>query len=129
MPFERAFDEEGNIDWTMDGVAGENDSVHDHWVEGVGNDTITDFNADDGDRIVIKGHTVRIEVEQLDSDDEDEEADYTLISLFSDQGGNGGAHDGDALGTITVLDALLTEDDISVDAGVYYAVDQLEGWA
>jgi hypothetical protein len=69
-------------------------------------------------------------VEHLDSPfDDDAEVDYTVISIFSDQGGNGGAHDGDALGTITVWNAVLTADDIAVDAGVYHAIDQLEGWA
>jgi Ca2+-binding RTX toxin-like protein len=123
-------DEDGVIDWTGSGIAGENDNVHDHWVEGVGNDVVYDFNADEGDQIVIEGHTTRIEIEHFDSTfDDDDEVDYTVISLFSDQGGNGGAHDGDALGTITVWDAVLTEADISVDAGVFHAVDQLEGWA
>jgi len=123
-------DDEGNVDWTGNGVAGENDNVHDHWVEGIGDDIVYDFNADEGDQIVIEGHTARIEIEHFDSTfDDDEEVDYTVISIFSDQGGNGGAHDGDALGTITVWDAVLTEDDITVDAGVFHAVDQLEGWA
>ena len=122
-------DENGVVDWTGNGVAGENNNVHDHWVEGVGNEQIYDFDAEEGDTIRIEGHTARIEVETFDSTfDDDEEDDYTVIYIFSDQGG-AGAHDGDALGTITVWDAVLTADDIEVDAGVFHAVDQLEGWA
>src|SRR4051794_5603510 len=33
---------DGTIDWH--GVSGENNNVHDHWVEGFGNDVIRDFN-------------------------------------------------------------------------------------
>jgi trimeric autotransporter adhesin len=36
-------DANGVIDYA--GVAGENNNVHDHWVDGIGNDVITDFNA------------------------------------------------------------------------------------
>jgi len=123
-------DENGVIDWTGTGVAGENDNVHDHWVDGIGNDIIYDFNAAEGDQIRIEGHTARIEIEHFDSTfDDDDDVDYTVISIYSDQGGNGGAHDGDALGTITVWDAVLTADDIAVDAGVFHAIDQLEGWS
>ena len=33
---------DGTIDWA--GVTGENDNVHDHWLDGFGNDVIRDFN-------------------------------------------------------------------------------------
>ena len=46
----------GQINWR--GVAGENNNVHDHWVESIGNDVITDYSNQDGDKIVIRGHTV-----------------------------------------------------------------------
>ena len=32
---------DGSVNWRA--VAGENDNVHDHWVEGFGNDTIADY--------------------------------------------------------------------------------------
>ena len=50
--------DDGTIRWA--GVAGENDKLHDHWVETLGNDVITDFNRAEGDRIVIEGHTTQI---------------------------------------------------------------------
>ena len=34
---------DGTINWGMNGVAGENDNVHDHWVDGIGHDVIWDF--------------------------------------------------------------------------------------
>lgn len=107
----------GRIDWM--GVAGENDNVHDHWVDSIGNDTITDFSMDDGDTIIIRGHTTNAIVGQIDEDD-DGIMDYSVISLYSNQGANGGAHDGDQLGTITVYGDLITLDDITVDAGVAF---------
>ena len=33
----------GKVNWKK--VAHENDNVHDHWVDGIGNDTILDFNS------------------------------------------------------------------------------------
>ena len=42
-------------------IAGENGSVHDHWVDSIGDDIILDFNKSEGDKIEIKGHTVKVE--------------------------------------------------------------------
>lgn len=118
--------ETGRVDWRA--VAKENDNVHDHWVEGIGNDVITDYSAEEGDTIVISGHTVSVDISYGDSDDDGID-DYTLLTLSSDQSANGGgAHDGDALGTITVLDAILTEEDIVVRPGGFAAVDRLDTW-
>lgn len=89
---------DGSVDWSD--VAGENDNVHDHWVEGIGADVITDFS--EGDLIRIEGHTTYA----YDLDKADYDGDGTRdsrIFLKSIQR-NGGAHDGDFLGTITVLD-------------------------
>ena len=53
--------DDGTINWGMNGVAGENDNeVHDHWVDGFGNDVITDFNREEGDKIRIEGHTTEV---------------------------------------------------------------------
>ena len=84
------------------------------------------------DKIVIRGHTVDASVEQID-EDRDGQADYSLITLTSNQGGNGGAHDGDHLGTITVYGDLITEDDLAVDNmaffGAFNTLDQyLDGF-
>jgi hypothetical protein len=118
-------DENGVIDWM--GVAGENDNVHDHWVDSIGHEVITDFSFADGDSIVIRGHTTNASVTQIDADG-DGTMDYSLITLVSNQGG-AGAHDGDQLGTITVYGDLITIDDITVNAGVafgaYRTIDDL----
>jgi Ca2+-binding RTX toxin-like protein len=118
--------EDGSIKWK--GVAGENDNVHDHWVEGIGDDVITDFDASEGDTIVIPGHTADASISYGDSDGDGED-DYTLITLTSNQGGMGvvgGAHDGDPLGTITVEGAILTLDDIDVFPGSLAGIDRIE---
>ncbi|MCI5077751.1 calcium-binding protein [Oricola sp.] len=115
----------GTINWR--GVAGENDNVHDHWVEGIGNDVITDYSKQDGDKIVIRGHTV--EIAEI-TYGEDDGGDYSLIQLRSQQGDNGGAHDEDLLGTIKVYGDTVTVDDVTVQAaGVFDGVDQLDAIA
>jgi len=117
-------DEEGRVDWQ--GVAGENGNVHDHWVDAIGNDVITDFSLADGDRIEIAGHTVEVAaVETVEG--AGGEPGYTVIHLISQQGDGGGAHDEDALGTITVYGDPVSEDDLSVDAGVYYGAYEFLG--
>jgi Ca2+-binding RTX toxin-like protein len=121
----------GQIDWV--GVTGENNNVHDHWVEAIGNDTIFDFESgadgDHADHIMIEGHTVTYSIEYRDtvSDaDTDTDVDYTVITLRSDQGA-AGAHDEDILGTITVYGDLVDEDDIHLHDHVYYGINMLEG--
>jgi len=100
----------GVINWR--GVAGQNDNTHDHWVESFGNDVITDFNAADGDHIRVEAHTIALTYAQVEADG-DGAADDTVITLTSNQGGTAadpnGAHDQDALGTITVLNANLAD--------------------
>ena len=111
----------GVINWA--GVAGENDYTHDHWVQGVGNDVVTDYNKEEGDEIRIQGHTVDITSIVYGQDDQGE---YSLISLGSQQGANGGAHDEDDLGTIKVYGDKITEADIDVDRMTFDSVDELE---
>ena len=109
---------EGKIDWR--GVAGENNNVHDHWVEGVGNDTVLDYDRAAGDKIHIIGHTVDPSLSYAtDSNGED----YSIISLVSNQGG-AGAHDGDRLGTISVYGDLVAESDLMVQGMAFSAVYQ-----
>jgi Ca2+-binding RTX toxin-like protein len=85
------------------GVAGENNKSHDHWLESIGNDTITDFSIEEGDKIQIKGHTVDLfATEKVGKD--------YVLRLRSNQGNAdqknpNGAHDGDLVGTITLKDA------------------------
>ena len=54
---------DGTIDW--DGVTGENGAVHDHWVDGFGNDVIRDFNRAQGDKIEISAHTAEVKSIEL----------------------------------------------------------------
>ncbi len=110
------------IDWM--GVAGENNRLHDHWVDGIGVDVIADYNAEE-DTISIKGHTTQIEVDyrtvDTDGDGLDDDA-VSVITLYSQQGKNGGAHDEDYLGYIVVHGDRVEADDIETDAGVAYGI-------
>lgn len=117
------FNADGTIDWH--GVTGENNAVHDHWVDGFGNDTITDFNRKQGDKIEISAHTAEVKsIEHLDSND-DGKADYSLITVISQQGA-AGAHDEDLLGTIKVYGDLVKASDIKVDnMSVYGAYEKV----
>ena len=110
------------IDWM--GVAGENTYIHDHWVDGIGIDVIGDYNADE-DTISIKGHTTQIKVDYHTVDtDGDGVADdaVSLITLYSQQGNGGGAHDEDYLGYVVVHGDRVEEDDIETDAKVAYGI-------
>lgn len=101
--------EDGSINWQ--GVAGENTYLHDHWVDTIGDDIITDYSKAEGDRIEVAGHTLTldyIEYKDLNGDGKDE----TIIAYKSNQG-NGGAHDQDKLGTITVYGDKVTAADIT----------------
>jgi Ca2+-binding RTX toxin-like protein len=108
---------DGTIDWA--GVTGENDNVHDHWIDGFGNDVIRDFNRAQGDKIEIAAHTAEVQsIDHVDANG-DGRADYSVITVISQQGA-AGAHDEDLLGTITVYGNLVRASDISTDAGVTY---------
>lgn len=107
----RHVNEDRTIDWK--GVTGENRYVHDHWVDGIGDDTIHDFDASEGDTLRIEGHTTKVyRIEYTDAN-LDGNLD-TVLHLWSDQG-NAGAHNKDLLGTITVLDNLLDRDDFTMN--------------
>jgi hypothetical protein len=113
---------DGTIDWH--GVTGENNAVHDHWVDGFGNDVIRDFNRKQGDKIEISAHTGEVKsIEHLDSNG-DGRADYSLITVISQQGASG-AHDEDLLGTITVYGNLVKASDIKTDQTVYGAYEKV----
>ena len=123
------YSDDGTIDWGMNGVAGENDNVHDHWVDGIGHDLITDFDASEGDQILIEGHTTEVyKIEYLDSDS-DGILDSTVLHLWSNQGNGGGAHNKDLLGSITVVGNLLTSQDYTVnktDHGIVPTIRELD---
>jgi Ca2+-binding RTX toxin-like protein len=118
---EKHTNDDGVIDWV--GVTGENENVHDHWLDGFGADVIRDFYRDEGDTIEISAHTAEVKsIEHLDGDD-DGEADYSVITVISQQG-EAGAHDEDLLGTITVHGDLVEADDIVLDQAVYGAYER-----
>jgi RTX calcium-binding nonapeptide repeat (4 copies) len=108
------------------GVAGENNKSHDHWLESIGNDTITDFSIEEGDKIQIKGHTVDLFATEKVGND-------YVLRLRSNQGNAdqnnpNGAHDGDLVGTVTLKGAAKYSEEqikgaIEVNAGVLYVAD------
>ena len=121
-------DADGKVDWSR--VVHANKAPHDHWLDSIGQDTITDFHRGEGDRIQIAGHTVRFRIEHLDTD-ADGKRDTSVIHLFGVQGAVEPrpmrAHQYDELGTITVLNAIVTKDDIELDRSVHYgAYDTLD---
>jgi Ca2+-binding RTX toxin-like protein len=107
------------INWR--GVAGENNEVHDHWVDSFGIDIIADYNAAE-DHIAIIGHTVSIaNLEHKDSDGDNVD-DYSVITVRSNQGGGGGAHNGDLIGQVIVYGDLVNVDDVEVNPRVHYGI-------
>jgi Ca2+-binding RTX toxin-like protein len=61
-------DADGVVDWMA--VAMQANQAHYHWVDGFGDDVITDFDRAEGDRIELAGHTIlvkRIEYRGADS--------------------------------------------------------------
>ncbi len=115
------------IDWH--GVTGENRLVHDHWVDRIGDEVITDFNHAEGDTIEFVGHTVDVyKVTHQDSDG-DGVLDSSVLHVQSNQG-NAGAHNKDQLGTVTVFGDLVTEGDYTVNAqpapGIVRTLDELD---
>jgi len=109
-------DADGKVDWA--GVTGENGNVHDHWIDGFGNDTIRDFNRAQGDKIEIAAHTA--EVKSIEHRDVNGDGRLDSVITVISQQGAAGAHDEDQLGTITVYGDLVKASDITTDAGVTY---------
>jgi hypothetical protein len=113
--------DDGSINWH--GVAGENDNLHDHWVDILGAfDTVMDFDRSEGDRIVIEGHTTQIAGISYGDVNGDGVMDHSIIELYSEQGKNGGAHADDRLGNIKVFGDLVKDSDIELDAGPAYGI-------
>ena len=113
---------DGTIDWN--GVTGENGAVHDHWVDGFGNDVIRDFNRAQGDKIEISAHTAEVKSIEYKDSNGDGRNDYSVITVISQQG-NAGAHDEDLLGTITVYGNLVKASDITTTQTVYGAYESV----
>ena len=117
---EKHTNDDGTINWH--GVAGENDKLHDHWVDTMGNDVVMDYSRAEGDRLVIEGHTTKILSIGYGDADGDGVLDHSVIALYSDQGNNGGAHNDDRLGTITVYGDLVKLSDIETTAAPAYGI-------
>ncbi|MEO0632866.1 MAG: LamG-like jellyroll fold domain-containing protein, partial [Pseudomonadota bacterium] len=123
---------EGSRDINWHGVAGENNRIHDHWVDGFGIDIFGDFNANE-DTISIIGHTTEIEIsyQAVDTDNDGiDDAVLSLIRAYSQQGNGGGAHDEDELGILAVIGDMVTADMVQTDAGAHdgivTTIDQLQ---
>lgn len=113
-------DEDGDIDYSGGGIAGENDNTHDHWVESIDRKIIVDYNPD-VDELVFEGHTVTLDEVQHTDFDKNGTTD-TVLSFISQQGDGGGAHDEDDVGEVIILNNVI--DTVSVDAGVFYGVEE-----
>ncbi|MEM9970466.1 MAG: hypothetical protein AAF762_05150, partial [Pseudomonadota bacterium] len=108
---------DGSINWA--GVAGENNELHDHWVDSIGINIIADYNAAE-DNIAVIGHTATPYVTYADVMGDD--ALESIITVISVQHGNGGAHDRDLIGQVIVHGDLVDVDDIQTDDGVTYGI-------
>jgi len=120
---------DGTIEWGMHGVAGENDEVHDHWVERLGDEVIWDFSRAEGDHIEVVGHTVEVYRRVHEDSDGDATLDSTVLHVRSNQGNGGGAHNKDLLGTIRVFGDLVMRSDYTVekiDYGIVPTIAELE---
>lgn len=108
---------DGTINWA--GVAGENNELHDHWVDAFGIDVIADYNALE-DKIAVIGHTANVYVDYRDTDGDGD--DESIITVISQQHGGGGAHDQDLLGQVIVHGDRVDVADIQTNAGVTYGI-------
>ncbi|MEL7104882.1 MAG: LamG-like jellyroll fold domain-containing protein [Pseudomonadota bacterium] len=112
---------DGTINWA--GVAGENNELHDHWVDNGGIDIIADYNAQE-DKIAVIGHTANVYVSYEDVIGD--EAEESIITVVSNQHGGGGAHTMDLIGQVIVHGDRVEKEDIQTDAGVTYGI--VEGY-
>ncbi|NNE78819.1 MAG: hypothetical protein HKN18_00970 [Silicimonas sp.] len=109
--------DDGTINWA--GVAGENNELHDHWVDSHGIDIIADYNAEE-DHIAVIGHTAVPYVTYADVNNDGVEE--SIITTISVQHGGGGAHDRDLIGQTIVFGDRVEVEDIQTDDMVTYGV-------
>lgn len=111
----------GSVNWM--GVMGENANPHDHWVDWGRMERIEDFNASEGDVIIIEGHTVNALLSYVDVDGNGSN-ESTMYTVYSDQAAQMAvmgmsdapmAHDQDVLACIVVENVILDLDDITLD--------------
>jgi Ca2+-binding RTX toxin-like protein len=132
---------DGNINYKNIAVNA-NASVHDHWVETIGNDLLRGFEPD-RDTLIFEGHTVALNIDPDDPHrsryidyDGDGLVNDTWLSFISvnrvreSLGLGPGAHEGDRLGTLVVQDVLLDIDEIAdpasgwINTNVFYGVEE-----
>ena len=112
-------EDDGSIDWSGGGIAGENNELHDHWVDSFGIDVVADYNAEE-DSIAVIGHTATVHITYADV--WGDEAEESIITVISNQGGGGGAHTQDLIGQLIVHGDRVEVGDIQTDAGVTYGI-------
>lgn len=109
----------GGVDYTPAGVAGENGEPHAHWVAHMGTQIVRDYNAEAGDALVFEGHDVTLE--SLVHEDYDDDGDLdTVLHFISEIHEIPGAHDGDDIGTVVVLNQTL--EGIEINSDVFFGV-------
>ena len=114
--------ETGDIDYSSNGVAGENENIHDHWLESTGKKIMKNYSEAQGDTLVFECHTLQPdEIEYVNVGGRRSKTD-TVLNFISQQGDGGGAHDEDEVGQVIILDNELERDDITVSAGVFYGL-------
>lgn len=108
----------GGVDWQA--IAQENTNVGDHWVDILGVNVWADFNRAEGDDILVRGHTVKVDIEYKDINrDGDLESILTLTSADM-RNGAPQAHVHDWLGVLIVDGDMVTQDDITVDPMTFH---------
>ncbi len=118
---DRNRDSNGNVDYTMSGVAGENSNVHDHWVQSMGTKIVTDFDASEGDTLEFEGHVIFLDNAKHTDFDGDGNTDTVLSFRTWTRFQN--AHSGDWVGEVVVLDEIIQASDIELQRYVYYGVE------
>jgi hypothetical protein len=109
----------GFIDWP--GVSGENGNAHDHWMEGIGRDVITDYAR--GDRLRFDGHTVKPRI--VTTVHLGNNRWRTDIALSSDQGA-AGAHNKDFLGLVSIFGDRVLAADLEINSHPYHNITLLD---
>ncbi|MEM9031392.1 MAG: LamG-like jellyroll fold domain-containing protein [Pseudomonadota bacterium] len=109
-------------------VAGLNDEIHQHWIDGLGIDVIADYEAG-VDKIEVWGHTTDVDVKHmgvdLDGDGTDDDS-VSVITAYSTQ--QAAAHAFDQLGYVVVFGDRVEYEDISTNPSVHYgAVRTIDG--
>ena len=110
---------DGRVIYGPAGVAGENNYYHNHWVTSIGDDVITDFDPSQGDSFKIEGHSVVVDRYEYGDFNSDGAQDTKVYFRSSDP--RNLTHDGDAVGTLTLLGYVTS--DLPVSSDFKYGVE------